>query len=769
MIHANVVDMIGHTPLLRLRTDDAPGTETYAKLELQNPFAMKDRVARQMVLEARRIGTLAPGAPIIESSSGTMALGLALVGAALGHPVHIVTDPRIDPITLEKLRALDCTVHVVEKMSAQGWQSARLEMLADLRRDLPHAFWPQQYRNPDNPRAYETLAAELLDDLGEFDVLVGSTGSGGSLCGTARALRRRLPQLRVVGVDCVGSVLFDQPDEPGRLQSGLGNSLHPYNLDRRLLDEIHWLNDREAFDSTRDLAREQQIFAGNTSGSVYRVLRRLARTSPEGSRIVGILPDRGDRYTGTVYDDRWAADRLAALPARQVPHTLGAGEVAIAWSSSTRTVPEGLPQHLLFVESNTTGTGMLAIRQAQAIGLVPVLLTDRPSRYRGLDETGCEVLEVATGTQAALRAAIQERFPREQIAGVTTTSDFYTHAVAELAAWLGAPGADPDAVAACRNKRLLSDVLGAAGVPQPATVAVTSPDAVADAVAVTGLPCVIKPADGSGSQGVRLCATAEEAVAGTEALLRTVVNVRGLPTAGEVLVQQYVTGPEYSVEIVGDGTRLHCVGITEKSVTGAPYFVETGHVFPAALDSQTAAQITRAVEGALTAVGLTWGASHTEVKWTPAGPVIIEINPRPAGGMIPELVRLVTGIDLVGEQLNAAAGRDLRLHGATDGCAGIRFLLAAHPGVLTTITGANDALRVPGVRAVTITATAGDEVRPPRDAYDRLGYVIATGSRQHVHDALDSAHTRLSITVDPTPVPDESPADEAVSVGGDRR
>src|SRR5262245_20721365 len=190
------VDAIGHTPLVRLRIDGTPpGVAAYAKLEMQNLFAMKDRVARQVLLDARESGELAPGAPIVESSSGTMALGLALVGTYLGHPVHIVTDPRIDPITLAKLDALGCEVHIVEAMTSQGWQSARLERLAELIAWLPGAFWPRQYSNPGNPLAYRTLADELRADLDGIDVLVGSVGSGGSLCGTTRALRTVLPDL----------------------------------------------------------------------------------------------------------------------------------------------------------------------------------------------------------------------------------------------------------------------------------------------------------------------------------------------------------------------------------------------------------------------------------------------------------------------------------------------------------------------------------------------------------------------------------------------
>jgi S-sulfo-L-cysteine synthase (3-phospho-L-serine-dependent) len=133
---------------------------------------------------------------------------VALVGTALGHPVHIVTDPRIDRITLAKLRTMGCEVHIVSNMDGHGWQGARLTRLAELMSEHPDAFWPCQYENPDNPAAYRALAGELLADLGHLDILVGSVGSGGSLCGSARALRETLPRLRVVGVDCCGSVLF---------------------------------------------------------------------------------------------------------------------------------------------------------------------------------------------------------------------------------------------------------------------------------------------------------------------------------------------------------------------------------------------------------------------------------------------------------------------------------------------------------------------------------------------------------------------------------
>ncbi|GLZ77541.1 putative cysteine synthase A CysK2 [Actinorhabdospora filicis] len=331
MPYSDMLAAIGGTPLVRLRVDSAPGVEVYAKLELANPFAMKDRVARHVITSALADGGLTPGAPIVESSSGTMALGIALVGTYLGHPVHIVTDPRIDPITLAKLRALDCEVHIVEAMTGQGWQSARLELLDRLMATLPGAFWPRQYSNPRNPESYASLATELVEDLGRVDVMVGAVGSGGSLCGSTRALRALQPSVRAVAVDCCGSVLFGQPDDPRRRQSGLGNSLLPPNLDHSVLDEIHWLNDREAFEGAARLAREQKIFGGNTSGSVYTVLKHVALHAEPGSRVVGIFPDRGDRYVETVHSPEYR-ESLVELPLSAEPAHVAYETPVSSWS-----------------------------------------------------------------------------------------------------------------------------------------------------------------------------------------------------------------------------------------------------------------------------------------------------------------------------------------------------------------------------------------------------------------------------------------------------
>jgi S-sulfo-L-cysteine synthase (3-phospho-L-serine-dependent) len=333
MLYSDVVSAIGDTPLVKLRGAYPTYQNIYAKMEMMNPYGMKDRVAKKILIEAKRSGVLKDGMPIIESSSGTMACGIALVGKFLGHDVHIVTDPRIDKITLTKLRSLGARVHVVETMTKGSWQSARLEKLSELLRQYPGAFWPRQYENPQNPEAYQELARELLHDLNSIDILVAAVGSGGSISGIALELKKFNPKLYVVAVDAVGSVIFGQPDNPHRLQSGLGNSLIPPNVNHSVIDEVHWLTDTEAFSATLLLARREQIFAGNSSGSVYAVASWLGTQCNDPVNIVAVFPDRGDRYVNTIYNDTYRAQQgVDDTLEGKVPIQINRNELARSWA-----------------------------------------------------------------------------------------------------------------------------------------------------------------------------------------------------------------------------------------------------------------------------------------------------------------------------------------------------------------------------------------------------------------------------------------------------
>lgn len=383
---------------------------------------------------------------------------------------------------------------------------------------------------------------------------------------------------------------------------------------------------------------------------------------------------------------------------------------------------------LLFVEANTTGTGMLALHKAQALGFQPVFLTNKPDRYLGLEQFDGPVITCDTNDLAALCKAIEKHFDPGRLAGVTTTSEFYVETVARLAARYGLPCNAPDAIAACRHKGRTRRILHSAGIQQPDFFDVASPDEIPAALAKIGLPCVVKPADDTGSYAVRLCHTAAEVEEQTRHILAMATNVRGQATARTALIESYLDAPEYSVEMFSWQGQALCLGITEKHLLPPPSFVEHRHIFPAPLPNDIATQIRESVALALAAVEFTHGPSHTEVKLTADGCAIVEINARLAGGMIPELITLVTGLDLLEQQCYAAVGRQPRLEHHTKGFAGIQFLVAPSAGTLREVRGVDAAAALDGIAEVRITARPGARVSPARSAYDRLGFVIAQGA-----------------------------------------
>ncbi|MEU9154936.1 PLP-dependent cysteine synthase family protein [Streptomyces sp. NPDC048417] len=309
VIAQHPAQLVGNTPVLWIDAPFAPpGRGFYAKLEGANPGGIKDRPGRHMVREARRRGELAPGAPIVESSSGTLGLGLALAGLTHGHPVTVVTDPGMEPSMVRLLTALGAHVEQAARPHPEGgWQQTRRERVAALLARTPGAYCPDQYHNPDNVAAYRPLAAELLAQLGRIDVLVAAVGTGGHSAGVSTALRTALPALRLIGVDSVGSTIFGQPAAP-RLMRGLGSSIHPANVDYDAFAEVHWVAPAEAVWACRQLARRHYASGGWSVGAVALVAGWAARTSPPGTRIAAVFPDGPHRYLETVYNDAWCRE-----------------------------------------------------------------------------------------------------------------------------------------------------------------------------------------------------------------------------------------------------------------------------------------------------------------------------------------------------------------------------------------------------------------------------------------------------------------------------
>ncbi|HET9364616.1 MAG TPA: cysteine synthase family protein [Candidatus Angelobacter sp.] len=295
---------------------------------------MKIYPAEFCLRQAKEAGWIQSQSLIVESSSGTMAMGLAIVCCLRGYRLVIVSDYACDLLLRRRLEELGTRVEIVSGPAATGGlQSARLARLEEIRNEVKDNWWVNQYDNPCNPGAYGSFAAQLVGSLGHIDCLVGTVGSGGSMCGTADYLRNLYPELTVIGVDTFGSVLFGQPDKPRKLR-GLGNSIYPKNLDHRAFDEVHWVTAAEAFHAVRLLYRKTALFCGPTSGAAWIVASRWARQHPH-AKVVCIFPDDGYRYLDTVYNDEYLAINglhLEALPADplEVEHPLAAGPI---WSS----------------------------------------------------------------------------------------------------------------------------------------------------------------------------------------------------------------------------------------------------------------------------------------------------------------------------------------------------------------------------------------------------------------------------------------------------
>lgn len=374
---------------------------------------------------------------------------------------------------------------------------------------------------------------------------------------------------------------------------------------------------------------------------------------------------------------------------------------------------------VLFVESNTSGTGRIFVHTARAMGFRPVLATARPEKYAYLSQEGApEVLAVPRVDEDELYALFCDRFAGGAgIAGITSSSEYFIADAAALAARFGLAGPDAASVRAARDKSRQREVLAAGGVPTPAfRVACSAADA-GEAARAIGFPVVVKPVGGSGSVGVRACGTAAEAAEHAGALLAQAAS----PAERRVLVEAMVRGPEFSVEVFSG----RVVGITRKHLGAPPFFVESGHDYPAPVPDDLACTLADTVRRATALLGLGWGPLHWELRVQDGRAFPIEVNPRLAGGFIPELVRHAQGIDLIRETLRLVVGEAPELEAERHRHASIRFLFAPRPGRLEAVEGMEAARAAGDVVDVALYRAVGEALTVEGDFRDRIGHVVA--------------------------------------------
>ncbi|PWK81303.1 argininosuccinate lyase [Lentzea atacamensis] len=334
------------------------------------------------------------------------------------------------------------------------------------------------------------------------------------------------------------------------------------------------------------------------------------------------------------------------------------------------------------------------------------------------------VLTADTNDVATLLDQVERLHAVLRFDGVISSCDYYLPTVARVAAHLGLPGPDPHAVERACRKDLTRTALRDAGVPGPRFALADDWPALAKAAAELGYPLVVKPVDLCAGMHVRKVAGESELREAFAALEAFPVNARNQPRVRTVLLEELLTGPEVSVETVTTDGATQVVGVTDKSIAGDPWFVESGHMFPADLPTDEAAAVAVA---AIEALGLDHGVAHTEVKLTQDGPKLVEVNPRPAGNQITELVRRVTGIDLPSAYAQLAVGERPELRPADTGVrsAAICFLLPPRSGLVAAVHGTETLGTAPDVVEWKVKG-AGHRAGDPTSNNSYLGHVVVT-------------------------------------------
>lgn len=315
-------------------------------------------------------------------------------------------------------------------------------------------------------------------------------------------------------------------------------------------------------------------------------------------------------------------------------------------------------------------------------------LKDKPGTHPLL--SAANVLTADTNDETTLLPHVRRLHEVLGFDGVLSSCDYYLPTVAAIAADLGLPGPSRDAVAAACAKHHTRRMCADAGVPGPRFAIVTGADDAAAHADRIGYPVVVKPVDLCGGMLVTRADDETALRAALDHIAGFPVNARGQRRATEILIEECVRGPEFSVETVTARGVTTVLGVTDKTVTGTTAFIEAGHMFPAVLSPGDHAALTTTARAAITALGLDDTVAHTEIVLTADGPRLIEVNPRPAGNRITELIRRVTGIDLAAVHARVAAGQtpDLAARDTGIASAAIAFAVPTTTGTLTAVSGA---------------------------------------------------------------------------------
>lgn len=291
-------DLIGNTPLVELsRINRELDSRIYAKLELYNPSgSVKDRAGKYMVADAEAKGILKPGYTIVDATAGNTGLGIALSALGKGYQVVFVVPTKFSIEKQQLLKALGAKIINTSREEGMLGATRKAE---ELLQTIPNSISLKQFNNLSNPQAhYETTGPEIYEDLkGDINYIVLGAGSGGTLTGTVKCLKERIPNITAVLADPVGSTIGGGEHADYKIE-GIGNDFIADTLDISLVDKVIKIDDKEAFEGARELARKEGIIAGSSSGVAYAAAKKLVK-EVQNANIVILLPDRDDRYFST--------------------------------------------------------------------------------------------------------------------------------------------------------------------------------------------------------------------------------------------------------------------------------------------------------------------------------------------------------------------------------------------------------------------------------------------------------------------------------------
>ena len=295
----NILEAVGNTPMVRLNRMTPEGSATvYAKLESFNPmWSVKDRVAKEMVEVAERKGLVKDGTTIIDPTSGNTGIGLAMVCAVKGYRL-ILTMPETMSVERRKTMAA-FGAQLVLTPGSEGMAGA-IKKAGELKASTPNSYMPQQFKNPANPSAHrKTTAREILKAVGQIDAFVAGVGTGGTITGVGKVIKKKHPNVKIYAVEPADSPVLSGGSPGAHKIMGIGAGFVPDILDTKIYDAVIKVEAKDATDTCRMLARLEGIFAGISSGAAAWAAIKVARELGPGKVVVTVLPDLGERYLST--------------------------------------------------------------------------------------------------------------------------------------------------------------------------------------------------------------------------------------------------------------------------------------------------------------------------------------------------------------------------------------------------------------------------------------------------------------------------------------